>query len=1008
MATNWNAVLANINNASDILAILRKVLGLLDAKVDLTKIDEIIADISNMQTDVETALLNVNSALTDFDTEAQEAIQQVIAAGLMEGFATEAELLATRPAVLKKYAKAEDTDVIWFWNKPQGSPDGNYWTGTGLSEYNRAINYINDLTRTVESNRAQNPNKFTIEQVNYTNAPTNIIGIATYPYRNGIKQLKLVSTNTGGEIKAYWDFDAALFTREFSASVCIEGLNAGKDGLVGIQQLSASGSLIAEKYGLATAKDAITKQTIKINVAGIAAGATKIRLIVHMLTDSIREVYIHSPFIADGSNAEFLTPLIPPNLSSITGRVNFLDSAFDEVPVSDKNKFNPILASDGNTVQYTNGALAPRLDGVAFGKQLVQAGNTYTFWIPTSSDIVFFPVIYTYAANGTYLGIDHSVGGSGELVNTQDGPIVQPYLDGNRTVTFTIPVGSRVTSIQMRSDYKTHTAQQFNDLINSMQLELGSNKTSFEPFPPSGGNTKLVIKKSSLPEIAYPTNDETLVLAVDGTDAYVRTVYSDTYDLVQKIRYGLNAVWSNNVINPIDMRLIPRTTSKDATISTYPSGTQIASQGDDATPVNYNGTYIGANHGAFIVHELIVPAHGKGNVDVGSIYDYGSFKWTIVRVVADNKLWVVSQNTGNTYWQFNTTSGFLAGKTLTHVSGGTNTASFTPTGDAMTQLIPAVNNHKKRIVINGFKEITSPGVFDAKFVDFIDAYELMNPPAILAYLQAHVGTSTEQNLSVDSIISDMRISYTYRYGLNGSMSVNMQPPSRTATLFNFAGGVQAANLPYSGKTLLQYVNKVSPIVGPSKTWNFANVEDISTTIDSINFLKASWVNPDIPPDRMAQIVKNGGVKEVGQVIGYSTTRGASRTDVRKNTNDAGFIHTTRKMYPKALIGDIYPSNIMPAGTVQNLVAYRSVFNPNKLPSATVFTWYHDNNDIIIVFDTHVSGSMINLPLPQSFDGKNVTVIEKNDNVTVHSEIVCDGGVLVSVTNNYGSALIRLS
>ncbi|MFW6573430.1 pyocin knob domain-containing protein [Acinetobacter baumannii] len=143
MATNWNAVLANINNASDILAILRKVLGLLDGKVDLTKIDEIIADISNMQTNVDTALTNVNSALSEFDTEAQEAIQQVIAAGLMEGFATEAELLATRPLEPKKYAKAEDTDVIWFWNKPDGLPDGSYWTSTGLSEYNRAINYVN-------------------------------------------------------------------------------------------------------------------------------------------------------------------------------------------------------------------------------------------------------------------------------------------------------------------------------------------------------------------------------------------------------------------------------------------------------------------------------------------------------------------------------------------------------------------------------------------------------------------------------------------------------------------------------------------------------------------------------------------------------------------------------------------------------------------------------------------------------------------------------------------------
>lgn len=166
MATNWNAILANINNASDILAILRKVLSLLDGKVDLTKIDEIIQDITSMETDVKSALVQVNSALTDFNAESQEALQQVISAGLMEGFATEAELLATRPTVLKKYAKAEDTDVIWFWNKPEGSPDGNYWINTGLSDYSKSKQYVdqrvgqnlsNGIYAIVEDNLRQSP-----------------------------------------------------------------------------------------------------------------------------------------------------------------------------------------------------------------------------------------------------------------------------------------------------------------------------------------------------------------------------------------------------------------------------------------------------------------------------------------------------------------------------------------------------------------------------------------------------------------------------------------------------------------------------------------------------------------------------------------------------------------------------------------------------------------------------------------------------------------------------------
>ncbi|WP_396231107.1 exo-alpha-sialidase [Acinetobacter baumannii] len=147
MATNWNAILANVNNAADILSILKKVLGLLDGKVDLTKIDEIIENLDDLKLNVDVALSDVNSALGDFDVSSQEAIQQVIAAGLMEGFTNEAELLASRPNVLKKYAKAEDTDIIWFWNKPEGAPDGNYWTSTGESEFSRAKNFAINLNK---------------------------------------------------------------------------------------------------------------------------------------------------------------------------------------------------------------------------------------------------------------------------------------------------------------------------------------------------------------------------------------------------------------------------------------------------------------------------------------------------------------------------------------------------------------------------------------------------------------------------------------------------------------------------------------------------------------------------------------------------------------------------------------------------------------------------------------------------------------------------------------------
>lgn len=53
-------------------------------------------------------------------------------------YATTALLTSTRPATSQFYAKAQDTSKVWFWNKPNGAADGNYWTVTTLSDLDQA------------------------------------------------------------------------------------------------------------------------------------------------------------------------------------------------------------------------------------------------------------------------------------------------------------------------------------------------------------------------------------------------------------------------------------------------------------------------------------------------------------------------------------------------------------------------------------------------------------------------------------------------------------------------------------------------------------------------------------------------------------------------------------------------------------------------------------------------------------------------------------------------------
>ncbi|MDR8253769.1 hypothetical protein FPK65_00335 [Acinetobacter baumannii] len=936
------------------------------------------------------------------------AIQKIENMGGYVSAASLTELNTRTPAFNYQLAQVRDTGLEYYWD-PAATPSAA-WKPTGK-------NWRIDDLRNLESNRAQNPSKFTIEQVNFTVAPTGITGIATYPYRNGLKQLKLVSAAAGGSIIVYWDFDPALFTREFAASITIEGLTAGKDGLVGVQQLDVNNQIIHADNALASASAAINKQTFKINVSGVVSGAKKIRLIVNMQTEtnSTREMYVHSPFIADGTNAEFLSPLIFPDLSALTQDVNKLNSSFDVVPVSDKNKFNPALAENDKTVDYKTGVTSDFLTGMAFGKQAVQASNTYTFWMPATSVFEFFPVIYCYASNGSFLGIDHSITGDTKTETVAENPPTGiGYFDLNRTVTFTIPAGSLISYVQMRLKYKGHTLSQFNDLINSMQLELGGSKTGFEPYPPAGSPTKLVLKKTSLPEITIPTNEpnETFIVAVDGVDAYVRTKFSPTLDLVQQVRYNSTDAWKNNVVNPWIIKTIPANTSKDETISAFSYGAFIATQQDDATPLHYNNTYIGANHGAFIVHQVVKSAHGKGFVDVGSKWSDGTRNYTLIRIVDANTLWFVSDNSGTaSAWVFYATA-LPAGTTFTHVSGATNTASISSiTSDTITQLLKALNNHSKKLIANGYKELTLSGVYSVESLEIIDSYDIMNIPALLSYLQARVGTTTEQKFDIDTIASDVRVNVSYKYALNGSINVSTMIFAKQAVKWEWAGLMQALPLNYGGKNLLLYVPKINPVVVGSNTWDLKNVVDVSTTLNVINLLKTSWVNTDDPPDCMVSIVKNGVNREFGQILGHSFERGITRPSLRKSSSEVGFFNgPTRKMYPHTQTGDTFPGGIIPAGTVLNAISYRAIFNSLVLPEATAYGWYKDNAAIYVFLAIHQNASMLKLPLPAMFNGKSATVIDPNPsiNFTLHSEIVCDGGLLCSVINNYAHVTIKLS
>ncbi|MGV0885970.1 hypothetical protein V6760_03745 [Acinetobacter venetianus] len=130
MATNWNAILSNANSLNDILMILRKVLAGLDAKADVTLIDEALDDIGNLKIDVDGAIDTINQAILDFENTG--------------GYITAAnfsELNLITPSYDFQLARAEDTGDEYRWDT-SASPSPA-WIPTGRNYLQDAINYAN-------------------------------------------------------------------------------------------------------------------------------------------------------------------------------------------------------------------------------------------------------------------------------------------------------------------------------------------------------------------------------------------------------------------------------------------------------------------------------------------------------------------------------------------------------------------------------------------------------------------------------------------------------------------------------------------------------------------------------------------------------------------------------------------------------------------------------------------------------------------------------------------------
>ncbi|EPR82881.1 hypothetical protein [Acinetobacter gerneri] len=114
-------------------------------------VDQIITAQKLIDADKDADRLNtaVNGSKTDNVTTRSgseypslaNAVYQIMQTGGFEPFSTEKELLASKPTLPKKAAKAMDTKKVWLWIQHAGESSPS-WHDTGLSELDQAKQYV--------------------------------------------------------------------------------------------------------------------------------------------------------------------------------------------------------------------------------------------------------------------------------------------------------------------------------------------------------------------------------------------------------------------------------------------------------------------------------------------------------------------------------------------------------------------------------------------------------------------------------------------------------------------------------------------------------------------------------------------------------------------------------------------------------------------------------------------------------------------------------------------------
>lgn len=409
---------------------------------------------------------------------------------------------------------------------------------------------------------------------------------------------------------------------------------------------------------------------------------------------------------------------------------------------------------------------------------------------------------------------------------------------------------------------------------------------------------------------------------------------------------------------------------------------------DDVAPYRVTGSTVGANHG-YVKTNCTVTGHVKTSVDVGSVWTDGTNQWVIIETATN--IISITARTSNT--------AFVSG-TLTHVSGATNTASFTPSAVSSPGWFPVIKNRILKCSVDGQTLATLDGTF--YYYDnasFHESYEIMNKSSIVEWLITQVGLSPTP--AQYSGTSDLSVSISYVFDVNGNCTIFTDFLALNAVAaFQDIMFIQCQKMMTGFGNIYYYIPNSLALTHESNPYNFSLKQDMTafTASSRINFTHARCEAGKQLCDRVIQLNDNLGVA-VGYLPVLDAASGVRRTNA---SNKALQISEIAKIYMSCIDG---LQTSLAAGDYFSVVAYRNFYKKSATRTSSYvvkkgdeFYWFMDWHSTV----------KDRVPAPNFCVGKSFTVVDSYNAAVLSDSITNSVVVDVNAAGSYGYLILKVT